>query len=197
MSQKDYLRDISEIKTLMSKSSKFISLSGLSGILAGVYSLLGAGYYFFGIKSEDDFSSSIIPITVIVLIVFFATTITTVFFTSKRSKITGEKIWGDSTKNLIVSFSTTFYIGVICILILYFKEEYTYLLALLILFYGIAIINASRHTNVIIQPLGFIEVVIGLLCIIYPEFSLWFCILGFGIIHIIYGSIFYFKYDKK
>jgi len=42
MEPKDYLKDISEIKQLMNKSSRFISLSGLSGILAGIYAIIGA-----------------------------------------------------------------------------------------------------------------------------------------------------------
>jgi len=42
MNNKDYLKDISDIKNLMNRSSRFISLSGLSGILAGVYALIGA-----------------------------------------------------------------------------------------------------------------------------------------------------------
>ena len=48
MNDKDYLKDISEIKNLMNKSSRFISLSGLSGILAGIYALVGAAmtYYY-------------------------------------------------------------------------------------------------------------------------------------------------------
>ena len=37
----DYLRDIGEIRSLMERSSKFISLSGWAGIFAGIYALAG------------------------------------------------------------------------------------------------------------------------------------------------------------
>ena len=37
---KKHIEDIAEIRSLMEKSSKFISLSGLSGILAGIFALI-------------------------------------------------------------------------------------------------------------------------------------------------------------
>ncbi len=44
MEDKNYLQDLKEIKELMNKSTQFISLSGLSGVLAGIYALIGAVY---------------------------------------------------------------------------------------------------------------------------------------------------------
>jgi len=202
MDSKDYLKDISAIKDLMSKSSKFISLSGLSGVSAGIFALIGAGYYYFNVQQPSNnnliLTKDIVSsITIIILLVGFATTITTFYFTSIRSKITNEKTWNSTAKNLVTSFSTSLYIGLIYIAILYFKEEYTYIIALLLLFYGLGLINASKYTTNIVKPLGVIEVIIGLFCIIYPKHSFWFWILGFGIVHIIYGGVIYYKYDKK
>ena len=202
MSQEDYLRDISEIKNLMSKSSKFISLSGLSGILAGVYALIGAGYYYYFFDEQIQNSSKltlelISPIIIIVLIVGFATTITTIFFTIKRAKKTIEKTWSISSKQLINSYLSTLIIGLIYIAINLFQENYTHLIALLLLFYGLSLINASKYTSNIVKPLGIIEVSFGLFCALYPKYSFWIWVIGFGLVHIIYGSIIYFKYDKK
>ena len=42
MENEKYLKDIQDIKQMMSQSTQFISLSGLSGILAGIYALIGA-----------------------------------------------------------------------------------------------------------------------------------------------------------
>jgi magnesium-transporting ATPase (P-type) len=202
MDSKDYLKDISAIKDLMNKSSKFISLSGLSGVFAGIYSLIGAAYYYFNVQQPSNnnliLTKDIVSsITIIILLVGFATTITTFYFTSIRSKTTNEKAWNSASKNLAISFSTSLYIGVLYIAILYFKEEYTYIIALLLLFYGLGLINASKYTTNIVKPLGVIEVIIGLLCIIYPQQSFWFWVVGFGIVHVIYGGLIYYKYDKK
>ena len=40
--EKDYIQDISEIRSMMERSSKFLSLSGLAGVMAGIYALVGA-----------------------------------------------------------------------------------------------------------------------------------------------------------
>jgi len=44
----DYLKDISEIRSIMERSARFLSLSGLCGIFAGFTALIGAlvAYYF-------------------------------------------------------------------------------------------------------------------------------------------------------
>jgi hypothetical protein len=198
----DYLKDISEIKNLMNKSSKFTSLSGLSGVLAGVYALIGAGYYYYMIQKSGHnlltFSNELINKTIIIMIVVvFSITITTLFFTSKRAKITDEKLGNHPTKNIISAYLTTLGLGSIFILILYFKGDYEYLLSCLFLFYGLALINASKHTSNIVKPLGIIQVITGLLCAIVPKYGFWFWVISFGIVHLIYGGIIYFKYDKN
>ena len=38
----EHLENLKEIRTLMERSSKFLSLSGLSGISAGIIALVGA-----------------------------------------------------------------------------------------------------------------------------------------------------------
>ena len=202
MNDKDYLKDISEIKNLMNKSSKFISLSGLSGLLTGIYALIGAGYFYFT-NSKKILNSSIISketvytCALIIILVSFASAFTTIFFTLKRAKLTDEEKWNFTSKKLISSYLTTTGIGAIYIVINIFHENYDQLLALLLLFYGLALINASKHTSNIVKPLGIIEVFFGLICALFPRYSFWFWVVGFGFVHLIYGSIIYFKYDKK
>jgi predicted lysophospholipase L1 biosynthesis ABC-type transport system permease subunit len=38
----EYEKDLASIRNIMERSAKFISLSGLSGVLAGIYALVGA-----------------------------------------------------------------------------------------------------------------------------------------------------------
>ena len=45
----EYEKDIASIRTIMERSAKFISLSGLSGVLAGIYALTGATIAYFTI----------------------------------------------------------------------------------------------------------------------------------------------------
>lgn len=199
MDKEKYLKDIEEIKNLMTNSSKFISLSGLSGVFAGVFTLVGAFYLFFnkGINDYSEISKEfIIDIFTTIILVGILTTITTVFFTRIRTKETKENIWNSSTKNLIKSYSTTFLIGLILIVINIFQENYTQLIALLIIFYGLALMHSSIFTSNILKPLGIIEIIVGITCSLFPKYSFWFWVLGFGIIHLIYGTVIYFKFDK-
>ena len=55
MENEKYLNDISEIKNMMNQSSRFISLSGLSGVLAGIYSLIGAWLAYKTIYFDNIF----------------------------------------------------------------------------------------------------------------------------------------------
>ena len=40
--EQNYIQDIAEMRSMMERSSKFLSLSGLAGIMAGIYALSGA-----------------------------------------------------------------------------------------------------------------------------------------------------------
>ena len=50
-----YLDDISDIKDIMQRSSKFLSLSGLSGVLAGIYALAGAILAYYTVFSDNAY----------------------------------------------------------------------------------------------------------------------------------------------
>ncbi|TVZ56944.1 hypothetical protein OD91_2248 [Lutibacter sp. Hel_I_33_5] len=195
MNKENYLKDIAEIKNLMTKSSRFISLSGLSGVFAGIYAILGAVYYYFNDINTGSYSA--INAIIVILIVGFLSSVTTIIMTSRRAKITDEKIWSSTTKQLVSAFITTLCIGLVFISILLLKNQYKEAIPLLPLFYGLSLLHAAKHTNNIVKPLGILQIVIGLLCALIPKFSFWFLVIGFGIIHIIYGAVIYFKYDKK
>ena len=55
MNQQKYIEDLKNIKEMMSKSSKFISLSGLSGISAGIIALIGAYFAWITIYSKTGY----------------------------------------------------------------------------------------------------------------------------------------------
>jgi len=109
MSDKDYLKDISEIKNLMTKSSRFISLSGLSGILAGVYALIGAAFAFWLVttysNSELYLDGWVFRTCLLILAIVAALSILTgIYLTTRKAKKNGEKIWDASSKQLILNF---------------------------------------------------------------------------------------------
>jgi predicted lysophospholipase L1 biosynthesis ABC-type transport system permease subunit len=202
MNSENYLKDISEIKTLMNKSSKFISLSGMSGILAGIYALIGAIYaYWLSNKINGNLlfiDKSILNLIILDLfIVGTLSIVTAIFLTTRTAKKNNEKIWDSLTKRLLVSFLLPLLAGGIYILITFSQQRYGQIGELMLLFYGLALLNASKHTLGDIKYLGYTQIILGLISALFSTYSFWFWVIGFGFMHIIYGFIMYFKYDKK
>jgi len=201
MESKNYLQDISDIKTLMNKSSRFISLSGLSGILAGVYALIGASIAYYlvsnSVRGYLILDGTIFKICAAILIgVAFLSIATGIYLTTKKAHKNGEKIWDSSSKRLLFNFLTPLVTGGIYILIILNQERYGHTAALMLIFYGLALINASKYSLGDIRYLGFTELILGLICALFPSYGFWFWVIGFGFMHIIYGAIMHYKYDS-
>ena len=201
MSNEDYLKDISEIKQLMNRSSRFISLSGLSGILAGIYAIVGAliAYFFLFPEPGDylildswQFRWLLIDLGAVALL----SVLTAYLLTTSKAKRNDEKIWDATTQRLLLNFLIPLVAGGIYILIKLNSQHYGLTGSLMLLFYGLALINASKYTIGNIKYLGYVEVVLGLICAAFPGYGFWFWVLGFGVCHIIYGSLMYVA-EKK
>ncbi|WP_299780872.1 hypothetical protein [uncultured Formosa sp.] len=202
MSTEKYLNDISEIKNLMSKSSRFISLSGISGILAGIYALIGAGYAYWLVNSFSYgtlmLDGKVFRLVLLDLLIVLVLSVgTSVFLTTKRANKNKESYWNATTKNLLASFLIPLVAGGLYILIILSQGKYGRTGALMLIFYGVALYNASKHTLGYIKYLGLIEICLGLISALFPGLGFWFWVIGFGFMHIIYGVFMYFKYEKN
>lgn len=198
MDSKDYLNDLSEIKDLMKRSSRFISLSGISGIMAGSYALIGAAItYLFLLPPAGTYltlhSWNFKLIVVLLFAVALLSIVTAYLLTSKKAKKNNEKIWDATTKRLLVNFLVPLVTGGIYILIKLSSQHYGLTGSLMLVFYGLALVNASKYTLGNIKYLGYAQIVLGLICAALPGYGFWFWILGFGVFHIIYGSLIYIK----
>ncbi len=201
MSEQDYLKDISEIKNLMNKSSRFISLSGWAGIFAGIYALIGAAiaYYLVANSGRDYLILDGYVFQLIVLDLFLIALLsisTAIFITTRKAKNDGVKVWDASTKRLLWSFLVPMVAGGIYILIILNQQKYGQTGALMLIFYGLALINASKYTFSNIKYLGYTEIFLGLICALYPGYGFWLWVFGFGMLHIVYGS-FMLLIEKK
>jgi hypothetical protein len=207
MDKEKYLNDISEIKNLMDRSSRFISLSGLSGILAGLYCLIGAGLaykiIYFDTTTLGNYSNLIITETTLIQLFLIAVSVialslaTAIALSIRKAKKNDDKIWNSSTKRLVINFLIPLLTGGIFILFLIEKEILGLVAPLTLLFYGLACVNASKYTLGDIRYLGITMILLGLLSTWFLGYGLLFWALGFGVCHILYGSIMYYKYDRK
>ena len=204
----NHLQTLSEIKSLMERSSRFISLSGLSGIAAGTFALIGAwaANYFGGIPflqeytldpgmtaTEFDLFLLLDALIVLVLAVGFG-----IFFTARKAKQAGLNVWNKTTERLLINLMLPLIAGGIYCLILLFKYNDIGLIApTTLIFYGLALINASKYTLNDIRNLGILEVMLGLIGTYFINYGLLIWAIGFGILHILYGLAMYFKYERK
>ncbi|MEM0519343.1 MULTISPECIES: hypothetical protein [Aequorivita] len=202
MAEQDYLKDISEIKNLMNRSTRFISLSGLSGIFAGLYAIIGAAIaYFYLFPAAGEYmainSYNFLLLVSLLAVVALLSVITAVLLTTRQAKKNNEKIWDTTTRRLLLNFLIPMVTGGIYIIININNQHYGLTASLMLIFYGLALVNASKYTIGNVKYLGYAQIIIGLICAALPGYGLWFWILGFGIFHIIYGSIMYLNERKS
>ncbi len=212
--QQHSLDAIQDIKKMMERSSRFISLSGLSGISAGICALIGAWLaypYVFGQKDyiinpgvataqalNNDYS--IIFNTTLFWIAagtFVAALITAFIFTYIKSNKEGIPIWGNSAKRLMFNVSMPLVVGGIFLLKLVQFGTFGLIAPGCLLFYGLALVNASKYTLVEVRYLGYSEIILGLISLFFVGYGLYFWAVGFGLLHIIYGIYMWQKYEKQ
>ncbi|APQ18052.1 hypothetical protein [Maribacter hydrothermalis] len=210
MEANKYLNDITEIKNIMNRSSRFISLSGLSGILAGIYALIGASLAYVRLKdfsptNYDGFAgrNSALwdtalskDLTLIALAVLVMAAITGFVMTLKKSKKSGEKIWDSTSKRLVYNFLIPLVVGGLFCLVLMQHGAAGLVAPATLIFYGLACVNASKYTMGDVRYMGLAFILIGLISTQFIGYGLYFWALGFGVCHILYGALMYYKYDR-
>jgi hypothetical protein len=205
MEKEKYIQDLRQIKEIMDRSSKFISLSGLSGIAAGVIALAGAWYAYRNIYTESDFYgyqvvtissesiASIIGLGVVILILAIGAG---VFFTAQKAKKANQKVWNSQAKRLLINLSIPLVTGGLLSLIFLSRGFIGIIAPLTLIFYGLALVNASKYTHEEIRSLGIIEIILGLISAYFIGFGLLFWAIGFGLLHIVYGIIMHYRYGS-
>lgn len=202
MENEKYLQDIQDIKQMMSQSTQFISLSGLSGILAGIYALIGASIVNY-LLEQNKFDVVIIEgltfklIILTAFVVLVLSLVTASILTKQKAKKVGEKVWNASAKRLLINFCIPLFTGGIFAILLLRQEVYGLIAPITLIFYGLACLNASKYTLKDVRYLGITEIILGLIAVEFSGYGLYFWVLGFGICHIVYGAMMYFKYDRK
>jgi hypothetical protein len=203
----DYLQDIEEIRSLMEKSSKFISLSGWAGIFAGFFALMGSyialTYLDFNPQSlcvdpeNNPFQQKqIFSVVQLALLVFLLAISFALFFTHRRAKRKDELLWTPTAKRLVINMAVPLFTGGILILLFISKGFIGFVAPFSLLFYGLALFTISKFTFDEVKILGLIEILLGLISVYKVSLGLLFWAIGFGVVHIIYGIYVYFKYER-
>jgi hypothetical protein len=205
--EQDYIRDITEMRSLMERSTKFLSLSGLSGILLGLYGLAGAAiaYYLlyreagelsYHVSDGESLSGTVVKVIAVAVLILILSLVTAVLLSQRKARKTKEKLWNATAKRLLINMAVPLAAGGLLTLILVAKGFVGLMAPLTLIFYGLALYNASKFTYEEVRSLGLIEIVLGLAGAYLPEYGLWCWALGFGILHIVYGFYLHYRYEK-
>jgi len=197
--------DLAHIRSMMERSSRFISLSGLSGIGAGVVGLVTGLIAMYWTSGSDMLLEKVrmsvgagiliqnlilLGALALLLAIFFGC-----FFTIRKSKKLGLQIWTATTKKILVQLAIPLMVGGIFVLALLQYNLYGLISGATLIFYGLALVNAEKYTYSDIKYLGFLEIILGILSLFFIGKGLFFWTIGFGLLHIIYGVILYRKYQ--
>jgi len=203
------LEDLKHIRSMMERSSKFLSLSGLSGISAGVVALIGAYAASNMLDGKMKITGNILyDLIILAIIIIIGAAVTGFYFCARKAKKNGVRLWMPITYQVLGEFLIPMIVGgLFCLVLLYQGEPYLIIPSMLI-FYGLALITASSRTYKNIKILGACEIVLGLIAGFFVHanseylsvqihFGLLFWAMGFGVFHIIYGLVMYVRYDMK
>ena len=211
MKEKEIQDELASIRNIMERSSKFISLNGLSGILAGIYALIGAAFAwkiinggivqrpidkYYHLLDGVEAIAQAYELLFIAIIVLVASLLTGIILSMRKAKRTSQPIWGKTSKALLFHMATPLVTGGILILIFITRGYYGIAAPSSLIFYGLALIGASNFTFADVKYLGICEIILGLIAACLPGYGLLFWAIGFGLLHIVYGSMMYFKYDR-
>ena len=218
MEDKEIYAEISSIRNLMERSTKFISLSGLSGVMAGVYALIGAalayqllpkgnvlqplpvGKYpdlFYGSYGSGYWATLDLTLFFIALAVLILSIGTGILLTVRKARKKGLSVINPSSKALLISGGIPLLTGGLFVLILLGHGYFGIISSACLIFYGLALVAASTHTFGDVKWLGIFEILLGLLALLKPGYGLYIWAFGFGVMHILYGTIMHFKYDRE
>lgn len=205
----DSLRDIHDIKKIMERSSRFISLSGLSGVAAGVCALIACwfaydwiteyynrynsvGFYESGSFRQLKWNLFLLAMTVMTVALLLAW-----FFTWRKARHDKQVLWNPTSRRLTWNMLVPLVSGGVFIIGMLQYNVWGFVAPACLIFYGLALVNGSKYTLSDIRYLGYLEIILGLVNMQFIGYGLYFWAIGFGVLHIIYGALMWWKYERN
>lgn len=201
--------DIRAIRKIMEESSRFLSLSGLSGVIAGLAAIAGALIVWFFIldggglhldeyyntlseKETETVRWQLAGVAVAVLVI---SVLNAFLLSSRKAKRAGRTFWTPASRQMLVSLLVPLTTGGIFAVALLLQDQIQLVIPCFLVFYGLALVGAGRFTFGEIFYLGLLQIGTGLVSVFVPGWDLVFWIFGFGILHVVYGLAMYRKYE--
>lgn len=207
--QNSHLEALQDIRQMMQRSSRFISLSGLSGIAAGFWGLIGSYAAWFIVRNHElryeagiSYSRQAIDelrlhLLLLALAVLAFAVLSAFYFTWRKTKKDGETLWNHASLQLTWNMLLPLGAGGLFVLALLQQSEWRFVVPACLVFYGLALINASKFTLSDVRYLGISEIILGLVATQFLNRGLLFWAIGFGVLHIVYGFIMWWKNERN
>ncbi|RYD98845.1 MAG: hypothetical protein EOP54_06295 [Sphingobacteriales bacterium] len=200
--KEESLQVLADIKSIMDRSSRVLSLSGWSGIWAGLVALAAAGIAgqrfsdvpFPGGKERVALAGELLILALLNLVVAISGAF---YFSYRKNKKQGQVTFNAAARKMIISMGIPMLAGGWMCGAFILNADFAYVVPVMLITYGLTLINSSKYTISAIRWLGLFEVLTGCIAFLKPEWQLYFWAFGFGVLHIIYGFIMWNKYDRK
>ncbi|MDR2887626.1 MAG: hypothetical protein LBV26_06475 [Bacteroidales bacterium] len=211
MSNNTNIEDLKHIRNLMERSSKFLSLSGLSGISAGTLALVGAAVAYFvllkqgAVKYDEHMNATgnnpvfgiRLQLALLAGTVLICAVCAAWYFSLHKAKKAGLKLWTVATRRTLYHFMIPLIAGGIFCIAMALNNNIHLVASAMLVFYGLALVNSGKFTVDEVHYLGICEIILGLAAGFFLNYGLLFWAAGFGVLHILYGIRMYNKYDRK
>ena len=202
--------DLQAIRNMMERSSRFLSLSGLSGVFAGICALIGAAVAWIFILDNgqvkyDEYMRSLggaatsdirMYLALDALLVLFTAAIGAAWFSVRKSRKAGQPFWTAPTRQLLIHLLIPLFTGGIFVVILVMRNNIELVASAMLVFYGLSLVNAGKFTFGEIHYLGLTEIALGILAGVFINFGGLLWAVGFGLMHIVYGTLMYYRYER-
>ena len=191
--------DLKQIRSMMERSTKFLSLSGMSGVAAGIFALLGAAAAWFVVYRHwrpGGLSAMELLVAIAVMVVLLAGG-SGLYFSRRKARRSGSKFWLPVTRQILIDFAVPMIAGGLFCIALLWHGQTDLAQATTLVFYGLALIAAGARTYQDVKLLGACEIALGIAAAFVTRYGLYFWAAGFGALHILYGIVMYCRYDRK
>ena len=119
------------------------------------------------------------------------------YFTLRKARKENARVFDKTGIRLMYHFLVPLLTGGIFCLALLRRQEIPLIAPATLIFYGLAVFQASKFTFDEVRYMGLLQIGLGLTGVFIPGYGLLLWTLGFGVVHILYGIILWNKYDRQ
>ncbi len=196
MTQNQYSDDLAHIRSMMERSSRFLSLSGWAGIIPGILALAGLAIAVWLIqqaKLTDGYNADIEPghplvvqLGIVALMVLALSIFASWYMCMRKARLDKQSTWTPAIRNMLLHFAIPLLAGAIIVGWIYQKEQWELLSPVLLSFYGLALVLVSQFTLRSVFWMGIFEIALSIPAGV-TGWDLPVLAIGFGFTHIVYG----------